>query len=162
MVDGTAEIEALGDSSRSRRELAEKAANVIEDKIANSDYFSPEEAVRLAGDLVAYMAEARLHSTDQRRDDLEQGKFDANPDAKAIKLQKANHMHSRRMELEAILVDARQGNFSKLKQYIRSRGDESGMANQKKSKKMHKLAGAIPDQGDPYKLPTPAWQLDKE
>lgn len=145
--------------------------NCFTEIVAVPDDMTLDRAIELGGNYAAYELEHYLHLHDDGVQGREDGETNLLFPGVTADLDKVNE---ERYRMEEILRDVQTGAYSKLKKYLKSKGEKwvSFSENPKRSSSykenqaendrkfginMIRIAGMIPDSGKFFKLPDPAW-----
>ncbi|MBI4036608.1 hypothetical protein HY386_01895 [Candidatus Daviesbacteria bacterium] len=131
---------------RSRRQDAAGAAfRGCMDQISTTERFTPEEARRLGGLFLARLLEFELFVQDVIQFENTIGG-----------LPRWHNPHERG-KLEKALFDAQKGDYRKFREAL-SLSSQGAWVQKGLREKLSEIARLIPDQGEPFRPPPPAWQ----
>lgn len=162
MEDNTEAVESSNNLSiEDKKQLTEQAFVACRDKIRSTMTFSPEEAIRLGGNYVAYDNDLATIIHDQL---VAMSKVDETNEYPAQTVREG------RIIFDAILANAQMGRPQMLKDYLKGEGEKftrrprngymmTAEEMEKLGKKLLELVDAIPDIDAPkFTPPPPAWE----
>lgn len=144
---------------RAKLACTDRAIGVVEKEMSEHRIFTAKEALDLGVRYVAYHREYWTHILLMAADNVGSGKISADSAVNPL-------VREERTKTEEALSDAQNGNFVKLKNYLKQRGNsvkrrmggEFERQSKKEGPKLRYISALIPNSGDPIDTPAPSWQ----